>query len=208
MHDLVLDLLNSLKFLRFFKVSFRFSFVNKMADETRNPDLSLIRKPTDRARVACANIIIIIIYRFIPSVLCPFPSRFNLNNPAKNETFYFQIKANSHLFFVCPNHAIWSDMGNKSPHYGRMYENLLLVDDDGYNDCSMNKRKNQKLNREIFRCDQNPQKFTYTEEIFSSQRAFSHKMKYEPGKNYSFICKYIYIYIYTYIYRDTPLVLK
>ena len=126
-------------------------------------------------------------------MLCSLPSRFNLNNQAKNEMFFFKIKANSHLFFVCPNHAIWSDMGNKSPHYGRMYENLLLVDEHGYKDCSMSKRRDKKLNREIFRCDQNPQKFTYTEEIFSSQRAFSRKMKYEPGKNYSFICKYIYI---------------
>ena len=37
-HDLVLNLLIFVKFLRLFKVSFRCSFVNKMAHETRNPD--------------------------------------------------------------------------------------------------------------------------------------------------------------------------
>ena len=35
-HDLVLNLLNSLNFCGFIKVSFRCVFVNKMADETRN----------------------------------------------------------------------------------------------------------------------------------------------------------------------------
>ena len=44
--NLVLNLLNS-KCLRLFKVSFRYSFVNKMADETRNPETGPIQKITD-----------------------------------------------------------------------------------------------------------------------------------------------------------------
>lgn len=126
---------------------------------------------------------------YYPTIFwCPNNCRFNLNKPgSKNAPFSFNVKPSSHLFFVCPNIAIWGDMSDRSPHHGRMYENLMLVDKDGYDTCTVNRKKNPKLNREIMRCEDNPMKFKYTEEIFSSHRAFPSKMKYNYGKTYYFI---------------------
>ena len=41
MHDLVLNLLNSLNFCGFSKFLFVVPFINKMADESRNPEMSI-----------------------------------------------------------------------------------------------------------------------------------------------------------------------
>lgn len=86
-------------------------------------------------------------------------------------------------------------MSRKGPHHSMMYENLMMVDEEGFNNCTVDKNRNPELNREILRCDGDPKKFKYTEEIFSTYRAFTDQVKYTFGKYYYFICKYEILFI-------------
>ena len=70
-----------------------------------------------------------------------------------------------------------------------MYENLMLVDKEGYETCTVNKTRNANLNRLILKCNDDASRLTYMEETFSSQRAGSDRMKYISGETYYFICE-------------------
>ena len=68
----------------------------------------------------------------------------------------------------------------------------MLVDKEGYDTCTVNKSRNPRLNRAILKCDGDASKLKYMQETFSRQRADPHRMKYNKGQTYYFICKYYY----------------
>lgn len=71
-----------------------------------------------------------------------------------------------------------------------MNENLMLVDKEGYETCTVNKTRDPRLNRMILRCDGDASKLKFTQETFSRHRVGTHRVPYYEGKTYYFICKY------------------
>ena len=69
-----------------------------------------------------------------------------------------------------------------------MYENLIMVDEKGYETCSVGNRSSQYHNKELLRCD-DPQKNKHFHERFTSTRADMNRIKYQYGRDYYFICK-------------------
>ena len=92
------------------------------------------------------------------------------------------------MAFMCPHLSIWAGKSEKSPHRTMMYENILLVDEEGYNSCSV---KNGTM-KTLLRCDEDPMggQVKYTNEKFSSTQAHRDKQCYEQGQHYYFICKF------------------
>ncbi|XP_028408465.1 uncharacterized protein LOC114531031 [Dendronephthya gigantea] len=126
-------------------------------------------------------------YYQYPSVYwAPKNCRFNLNKPP-HKGYEFNIKPNGNLFFVCPNLALWDDMSSTGPRLSMMYENLMLVDKEGYETCTVNKTRNAPLNRLLLKCDQDAKNLKYMEETFSPNRAGPTQMRYKSGKTYYFI---------------------
>ncbi|XP_046859355.1 ephrin-B1-like isoform X2 [Xenia sp. Carnegie-2017] len=68
-----------------------------------------------------------------------------------------------------------------------MYENLMLVDKEGYDTCTVNKKRNPSLNRLLLKCDGDAKKLRFITEKFAPQRAIQDKIKYLSGKTYYFI---------------------
>jgi hypothetical protein len=121
--------------------------------------------------------------------------RFNLNKPPKS-AYEFKVKAFGKLYFVCPNIALWNDMSSTGPQLSMMHENLVLVDKEGYETCTVNRTRNPRLNRVILKCDGDASKLKYMQETFSRHRADQDRMKYNQGETYYFICEYYSSVIY------------
>ena len=85
---------------------------------------------------------------------------------------------------------MWNDISNTGVQKSMMYENLMLVDEAGYDTCTVNRTRNPSLNRLILKCHDDASQLTYMEETFAPQRAGNDRMKYESGKTYYFICEY------------------
>ena len=65
----------------------------------------------------------------------------------------------------------------------------MLVDKKGYETCTVNKTGDPKLNRLILKCDGDANNLKFLEETFAPHRSGEHRMEYESGKTYYFICK-------------------
>ena len=123
------------------------------------------------------------------SFLLIYLPRFNLNK-SPNSGYEFRVKPFGKLYFVCPNIALWNDISSIGPQLSMMHENLMLVDKEGYETCTVNRTRDPHLNRVILKCDGDANQLESLQETFSPRRVDQHRMEYESGKTYYFICKY------------------
>jgi hypothetical protein len=123
------------------------------------------------------------------SFLLIYLPRFNLNK-SPNSGYEFRVKPFGKLYFVCPNIALWNDISSIGPQLSMMYENLMLVDKEGYETCTVNRTRDPHLNRVILKCDGDANQLESLQETFSPRRVDQYRMEYESGKTYYFICKY------------------
>jgi hypothetical protein len=69
-----------------------------------------------------------------------------------------------------------------------MHENIILVDEESYNSCSI---KNATRAKTLLTCDADPVEDSakYSKEHFVSVQASPDKQCYNVGQHYYFICK-------------------
>ncbi|XP_028417804.1 ephrin-B2-like [Dendronephthya gigantea] len=115
----------------------------------------------------------------------PTNCKFKLNKfPAKG--YSINVKYMSNIIFMCPHISIWGDVSNMMPDRRMMHENVLLVDKDSYDTCTI--KKGAKV-KKLLICDEDPmsKEVKYSLETIAKNQADPEKQCYEEGQNYYFI---------------------
>ena len=111
------------------------------------------------------------------------------NNAAKE--FYIQVVPDSGMNVVCPNYVTvnsWLKEGGLSVSNPTLYENMWLVDKQGYDKCAVNEKGDPNFNKLFLLCNK-PQGIEYKSLIFD-ENFNDVEPKFSPGQHYYFICEY------------------